>query len=138
MRTRIAAAAVISAALLATLTACGSSEPAEPDLTAQSMVDQLSDLFPLPNARDNTGSCNDGKGHKDSCEQLITTDPVSVYELGTEASAAKWTKQMDGVNKNTAVQAGRFMLVWKAEYPSDQDAVDKMTAKAKELAAAEK
>ncbi len=137
MRTRTTAAAVTGAALLLGLVAC-SSEPDDPGLTAETMVDQMSDLYPLPNARDNTGSCNDGKGHKDSCEQLITTDPVSVYELNSEASAAKWAKQLDGVNKNTAVQAGRFTLVWKAEYPSDQDAMDEMTAKAKELAAAEK
>ncbi|MFE1329745.1 hypothetical protein [Streptomyces microflavus] len=134
MRTRTTAAAITGAALLLALAAC-SSEPDDPGLTAETMVDQLSDLYPLPNARDNTSSCNDGKGHKDSCKQLITTDPVSVYELSSEASAKKWTKQMDGVNKNAAVQAGRFMLVWKAEYPSDQDAVDEMTAKAQKIAA---
>lgn len=138
MRTRITAAGLTAAAALLTLTACGS-EPEKPvGLTAQSMVDQLRDLYPLPNDRDNTDFCNDGKGHKDSCKQLITTDPVSVYELPTTASAAKWTKQMDGVNDNKAVQAGRFMLIWKADYPSHKDAVAEMTKRAQELAAAEK
>ncbi|GFH36620.1 hypothetical protein [Streptomyces pacificus] len=138
MRTRTIPAAILTAALA--LTGCSSSEETtdEPGLTAQSMVDQLSDLYPLPNPRDNTGSCNDGKGHKDSCQQLITTDPVSVYELATAESAATWTKKLDGVNDSSAVQAGRFMLVWKADYPSDEDAVAEMTAKAQDLAAKEK
>lgn len=138
MRIRTAATATLIA--LAVLTACGSSdEDAEPGLTAQTMVDQVSELYPLPHPRDNTGSCNQDEGkHPNSCKQLITTDPVSVYELKTEQAAAHWTKTMDGINKNHAVQAGRFMLLWKADYPSDEDAVAEMTKKAQELAAAEK
>lgn len=155
MRTiRTAAATALGALLLTGLTACNPQEPpvdpqsadkptaSPPDkpaaLTAQGMVDQLGDLYPLPNGRDNTGSCDTGKDHPNDCRQLITTDPVSVYELKTDKAAAHWTKAMDGVNDNKAEQAGRFTLVWKAEYPSDQDAMDKMTAKAKQLAAAEK
>jgi hypothetical protein len=133
---------ITATALLAlALTACGSGSSDDDkasSLTAQSMVDQLAELYPLPHPRDNTGSCNTDDSNANSCKQLITTDPVSVYELKTEQAAAHWTKSMNGINKNKAVQAGRFMLLWKAAYPSDQDAVDEMTAKAKELAAAEK
>jgi hypothetical protein len=137
MRTRTTA--IVTAGLLAaTLTACSSSDDSKPaGLTAQSMVDQLGDLYPLPHPRDNTSGCDTGKNHPNDCRQLITTDPVSVYELRTPEAAANWAKGMDGKAKNKAVQAGRFMLLWKAAYPSDQDAVDEMTTKAKELAAQE-
>ncbi|MFD7429040.1 hypothetical protein ACFV6Z_18635 [Streptomyces sp. NPDC059818] len=137
MRTRTATI-VTAGLLLTTLTACGNSSDDKPaGLTAQGMVDQLGDLYPLPNPRDNTSGCDTGKNHPNDCEQLITTDPVSVYELKTPEAAANWAKQMDGKAKNKAVQAGRFMLLWKAAYPSDQDAVAEMTAKAKELSVKE-
>ncbi|MFB6948909.1 hypothetical protein ACFCXP_04670 [Streptomyces niveus] len=135
---RTITAAAVTGALLFALTSCfsgGDENGPAADLTAQGMVDELTELYPLPNGRDNTGSCDTGKDHPNDCRQLITTDPVSVYELKTDEAAEHWAKQMDGVADNTAVQAGRFALVWKAEYPSDQDAVDKMTARAQEVAA---
>lgn len=138
MNTRTTTTITAAALLLAALTACGGSSDDKPaGLTAQGMVDKLSDLYPLPNPRDNTDFCNNGKPDPNACEQMITTDPVSVYELKDEKSAAHWVKEMNGINKDKAVQAHRFMLIWKAAYPSDDDAVAEMTKKAQALAAAE-
>lgn len=139
MRTRITAAGTV--VLMLAIAGCDTTpkpDPAAGQVTAQLIVDRLSDLYPLPGPRDNTDSCNTGKEHPNDCLQLISTDPVSVYELKTETAAAHWTKQMGRAGKNKAVQAGRFMLLWKADYPSDPDAVAEMTEKAQTLARIDK
>lgn len=128
--------AALAAAALLTLAGC-SSEP-EPAFNAQAMVDELGNLYPLPHPRDNTSACQgDDADHAHACLQLISTDPVSVYELKTKKAAAHWTKLMSRAGNNKPVQAGRFMLLWKADYPSHPDAVAEMTRKAKTLAAKE-
>ncbi|MFE9197810.1 hypothetical protein ACFYMH_17310 [Streptomyces albidoflavus] len=142
MRTRTTILGTLAG--LALLTACGGGDeestaenkPSKtPSLSAQGMVDQLTDLYPLANPRDNTGSCDTGKDHPNDCRQLITTDPVSVYELKTEKAAAHWAKTM-GRSQET-VQAGRFMLLWWDKHPTDKDAKAEMTAKAQEIAEGE-
>ncbi|MGW8846608.1 hypothetical protein ACWGNE_02395 [Streptomyces xiamenensis] len=88
-------------------------------LTAETVVDELSELYPLPNARDNSGSCNGADFGDDACVQLITTDAVSVYQLETVESAKKWAD----THGDDAEQHGVFMLRWwPDEYPLDADA----------------
>lgn len=88
-------------------------------LTAETVVDELSVLYPLPNPRDNSGSCNGADFGDDACVQLITTDAVSVYQLETVESAEKWAD----THGDDAEQHGVFMLRWwPDEYPLDADA----------------
>lgn len=88
-------------------------------LTAETVVDELSEIYPLPNPRDNSGSCNGADFGDDACVQLITTDAVSVYQLETVESAEKWAD----THGDDAEQHGVFMLRWwPDEYPLDADA----------------
>lgn len=87
-------------------------------LTAETVVDELSALYPLPNARDNSGSCNGADFGDDACVSLITTDPVSIYQLETPESATHWTETFG----DSAEQHGQFMLRWSDEYPLSDDA----------------
>lgn len=110
-------------------------------LTAGELVDELSELYPLPNRHKQP---NKTTGHKDDPVEVISTDPVIVYELKTEAAAKRWAKSMDGAGAGSddggvdARQVGRFMLSWQPDYPSDPNAVDEMTERARELVATEK
>ncbi|MEU5859113.1 hypothetical protein [Nocardiopsis dassonvillei] len=94
------------------------------------MVEELGELYPLPNPRDNSGSCQND--HENDCEQLITTDAVSVYELSDEELAATWVETMGSVGD--ARQAGRFMLLWHEDSVTSAEARDDMVEKARELA----
>ncbi|MGH8909039.1 MAG: hypothetical protein ACRD0K_21735 [Egibacteraceae bacterium] len=76
--TRHVARLLAAGALLAVLTiGCGPR-----GLTAADVVEEINALYPTPNSRDNTHSCDDA-----GCVQLITTDTVSVYQWPDEASA---------------------------------------------------
>jgi hypothetical protein len=78
--------------------------PPPPGLSAQQVVDQLGQSHPMPNPRDNTGSCYaDGQG----CLQLVTTDAVSVYQWKDEGLAKRW---VDSVGKDNATRVGVFVL----------------------------
>ncbi|MCK1813266.1 hypothetical protein MTQ13_03090 [Streptomyces sp. XM4011] len=87
-------------------------------LTAETVVDELSALYPLPNPRDNTSSCNSAEFGDDACVQLITTDPVSVYHLPTTEAAERWAESFS----ESGEQHGQFMLRWSDEYPLSDDA----------------
>ncbi|MER7012126.1 hypothetical protein ABT324_11945 [Saccharopolyspora sp. NPDC000359] len=76
-------AALLGAGLV--LAACGSSGPA-----AQRVVDQfVRDGLELPNPRDNTARNCPQLG----CEQLITTDVVSVLSFADESAAARFAER---------------------------------------------
>ena len=86
MRTRIAFA-VLALPALHVLGACGGSS--RPD--AQAVVDDFSSAgLPVPHARDNSKNCAEL-----GCEQLITTDAVSVYSF-TDMDAAAHMAQVAG------------------------------------------
>lgn len=84
-------------------TTSASASPARAQPTARQIADRLSDLYPLPNPRDNTGSCRPA-----GCRQLITTDAVSVYDWKDEATAKRWA---GGLGKNVR-QIGPYVLSW--------------------------
>jgi Flp pilus assembly protein TadD len=144
--------AAITAVLAITLVGCSSSDDSKPvdkpkastkqkvkpsSLTAKKAAQQLADatgVTDLGNPTDNTSGCasKDGNG----CEQLITTDTVSVYEFKTTAVSAHWVKTMK-VNGDWR-QVGRFALAWTArdqKLTSDErrdeltKAMQKLTAK---------
>lgn len=83
-------------------------DQAAADLAAATGMTDLGD------PQDNTGSCATGKGASArwNCEQLITTDTVSVYEFASPTVAAHWTDAMKGVGDWR--QVGRFALAWQA------------------------
>lgn len=110
MRTRIASAVLALPALLV-LGACGG--PSGPD--AQAVVDDFSAAgLPVPNARDNSENCA-----RLGCEQLITTDTVSVYSF-TDMDAAAHMAQVasDGAHR----QDGIVLMYVGARTPEDQQA----------------
>lgn len=103
----------------------GASQPA--GLTAEKAAERLAEAIEvktLGNPQDNTGSCStevaDGKAHKNDCEQLITTDTVSIYEFPSADVAAHWADRMGKMGDWR--QVGRFALAWTAR---DQKAVSK-------------
>lgn len=100
------------AVALALLAGCGSSGP-----TAETVVDDMSAVFPLPNPRDNTESCAGTGG----CEQLITTDGASVYQWPDEATAVRHAETAGGMGQNVE-QAGVFTLRLQDDYPSSDEA----------------
>jgi len=71
--------------------------------SAQSLADRLGDKFPMPNPRDNTHSC------RSWCAQLITTDPVSIYEFRGVPGAKKFEA---AAFAGTVRRVGRFVLSW--------------------------
>jgi hypothetical protein len=94
--TQIGRITLVVATLAALLAGCGSTGP-----TAQNVVDALGPLFPVGNQRDNTGTCE-----PTGCEQLITTDAVSVYQWPDEAAAVSFATGLGDVVQ----QVGPFVL----------------------------
>lgn len=115
---RLAAGAALVLALVA---GCGSGGP-----TAESVVDELGAVFPLPNPRDNTDSCAGDGG----CEQLVTADGVSVYQWPDEATAARHA-ELAGVE-----HAGAFTMRVQDDYPSSGEARAAWTERFREVAGA--
>jgi hypothetical protein len=69
--------------------------------SAQQVVDRLNAQSPLGRQRDNTESCTSA-----GCEQLITTDAVSVYRMRDDPTAAHFA---DGLGASVE-QIGPFVL----------------------------
>lgn len=96
------------------------------------VVGELNALFPAPNVRDNTGFCEGERG----CEQLVTTDAVSVWEFPNVATADHW--MANGYTpEQEPTQAGRFVLTYgldRQQLTSDE-ARAAYLAKVNELAA---
>lgn len=114
------------------------SAPTQPQsaakLTAAAVVDKLSDLYPLPNPTDNTGSCAAKPGDKGKgCLALITTDAVSVYEFEDAAAAKRWVAEFVKIKQDWR-QAGRFALAWSAR----EQALTSKEARSKMIAALKK
>lgn len=100
-----------------------------PSVDAAEVVEELSALYPAPNARDNTGFCASS-----GCEQMVTTDAVTVSQWPDAEAAAKWTAAMAN---SDARQAGLFVLTFTGEQDATStEARDAYTAKASELSAA--
>jgi hypothetical protein len=113
--------AAAAAGMVLVLAGCGGSS-----LDAAGVVDELGSLYPTPNARDNTGFCAAA-----GCEQMVTTDAVSVSQWPNEAAAAKWAGAMAN---SDARQAGRFVLTFSGDQDVTSDeARDAFTRRATEL-----
>ncbi len=100
---QFAAYAVIVAAVL---TGCsGKPAPAPsatPKVTAQTVVNQLSLEWPLPDVTDTSTGCD--------CVARITTGAVTVAEFADQAAAGQWLTAEGRTGDNR--QAGRFVLSW--------------------------
>jgi hypothetical protein len=82
-------------------------------LTAKQATEKLAaatGVTTLGHPTDNTSGC--ASDDDNGCEQLITTDTVSVYEFKTAAVSAHWVKTMKA--NGDWRQVGRFALAWTA------------------------
>jgi hypothetical protein len=99
---RIGYAVLTAVAALALIAACaqgGASGSTGP--SAQEVVDKLNAEFAVGRQRDNTESCTSA-----GCEQLITTDAVSVYRMRDDSTAAHFA---DGLG-DAVQRIGPFVL----------------------------
>ena len=111
-----------------------SASTAAEELSAEELVEELGDVYPLSNPRDTTDGCQND--HENDCLMRITTDVMSVYEFPDEAVAEHWTTTFaDG--SGDARQVGRFMLLWHAESSQSAEARDELEARAWELVGSE-
>lgn len=69
--------------------------------SAQEVIDNLNSTFPVGRQRDNTESCTSA-----GCEQLITTDAVSVYRMHDDPTAEHFA---DGLGESVE-RIGPFVL----------------------------
>ncbi len=120
-----AAAAAVSAVLV--LTACGSegeeaSAATAPGVTAETLANDLAAVTEMPNPRDTTHSCSSEDIGDHACEQMISTDTLSVYQLATGDSAEHWAETLG--QTHTVAVVGPFLLKWQyTPAPDDFDAV---------------
>ncbi|NJQ04278.1 hypothetical protein [Streptomyces lonarensis] len=119
-RTRAAIAATTLLAALA-LTACGGDtepEPAEAgdSLTAQQLADELGEVTTLTDPRDNTGFCNTADHGDRACEQMITSEELSVYQLPSEDVATQYADTQG----ERSTQIGAFVLAWNDDGVDDE------------------
>ncbi|NJQ05728.1 hypothetical protein [Streptomyces lonarensis] len=121
----LASAAAVSAVLV--LTACGSegeeaSAAAAPGVTAETLANDLASVTEMPNPRDTTHSCSSEDIGDHACEQMITTDTLSVYQLPGSDSAEHWADTLG--QTHTVAVVGPFLLKWQyTPAPDDFDAV---------------
>lgn len=119
---RVALVGVVAALALAGCSGGG--------LTAEAVSAELGEVFPVTNPRDNTDFCAGGDA---GCAQLITADPLSVYQWQTEADAVRHAEQLgDG-----AAQAGVFVVRFDPDYPSSDEAVAAYRARLQQVVTAE-
>jgi hypothetical protein len=84
------------------LAGCATQEgAADTGVTAQQVVDELNRLYPLGGQRNNPQSCI-----ASGCEELITTDVVSVHRMRDEATAVQFTRGLG----SSVEQVGPFVL----------------------------
>lgn len=99
---RVRTALLMVFASLALLAGCATPEgAASTALSAQQVVDELSRLYPLGAQRNNPQSCI-----ASGCEELITTDVVSVHRMRDEATAVQFTRGLG----DSVEQVGPFVL----------------------------
>ncbi|MFE0490267.1 hypothetical protein [Streptomyces griseoaurantiacus] len=114
---KIISSLVPAAVAVSLLAGCqtGGNEGDKPErLTAQSAADKLAEargVDSLGKPEDNTGFCS-AKDSDKGCEQLVTTNTVSIYEFATPKTAAHWVKTM--TKQGDWRQVGRFALAWTA------------------------
>ncbi len=119
---RWATAGFLAALVAGGLAGCGEAAPTATDL----VVKEMSALLPLPNARDNSRNCGDL-----GCEEMITTDGVTVTSWSDPADASAFATAFGG----EGVAAGPYALTFHPdEYPYSQEAHDAWVAKAREIA----
>lgn len=106
---RAALAAVVMAVALA---GCGGG-----GLTAEQVADELNGVFPVPNPRDNTDFCE-----ASGCEQLVTTDPVSIYQWPDEAGAQRQAQTASDMAQQVH-QAGPFVLRFADDRATSDEAI---------------
>ncbi|NJP66006.1 hypothetical protein [Streptomyces spiramenti] len=120
-----AAAAAVSAVLV--LTACGSegeeaSAATAPGVTAETLANDLAAVTEMPNPRDTTHSCDSEDIGDHACEQMISTDTLSVYQLAGGESAEHWADTIG--QTHTVAVVGAFLLKWQyTPAPDDFNAV---------------
>lgn len=92
------------------LAGCGGGGP-----SAESVAEQLSQEFPAPNSTDNSSACDEGER---ACDQLVTTDAVSVWEFPDTETARHWMREgpmsLEDEYKDPR-QVGRFILTFAQE-----------------------
>ncbi|ALE76873.1 hypothetical protein FRP1_29310 (plasmid) [Pseudonocardia sp. EC080625-04] len=112
--------------LIATVAAgCGAG-----GLDAGDVSEELSAVFPLPAPRDNTDFCAADSG----CEQLITTDALSIYQWPDDATAERQTAVATDMGQQVH-RAGPFVLRFSDEYPSSEEAIAGWSQRLDELVA---
>lgn len=131
MPTRTIRTAAVAAIAAFTLAGCGGG-----GLNAEQVHEELNALYPAPNPRDNTGFCAGDGSSPDGCEQLITSDGVSIYQWQDEATAVRFA---DGTRSDevTVVQAGVFVLRFNPDYPTGDQVPPAYEARLRELVAGE-
>ena len=98
----------------------GGDPAADDERSAQAAADYLAaelGLTSLGEPTDNTGMCSQeaggGEAHENDCEQLITTDQVSIYQFETPELAEHWVARMTETGEDWR-QAGAYALAWSA------------------------
>ncbi|MFL1427255.1 MULTISPECIES: hypothetical protein [unclassified Nocardiopsis] len=97
-------------------------EEAADGYTAATLVDELDTLYPLPDPRDETPSCE-----PEGCLGAVETDLLTVYELPDTTSATAWAATL---GPGDARPAGRFVLFWPETSPQPLQDRDKLHTKA--------
>jgi len=98
---RMGLTVLTAVAALALLAGCGQEATGSSGPSALEVVDDLNPLHPVGAQRDNTESCTSA-----GCEQLITTDAVSVYRMRDEPTAARFVNGLG----DAVEQIGPFVL----------------------------
>ncbi|WP_103528232.1 MULTISPECIES: hypothetical protein [unclassified Streptomyces] len=117
------------------LTACGTGEDTAASagsgggMTAQTLATDLATIAEMPNPRDTTHTCSSKDLGVHACEQMITTDTLSVYQLRDSASAEHWSETL--AQRHTVATFGPFLLQW--QYEPSPDAFAEITNRTEEL-----
>lgn len=102
--------------------------PSTSALTARTVVDRLGALYPLPNARDNTGYGRDA-----GVVEAITTDAVTVLRFSDETRAQRWVESFTKAGSADVRRAGVFVLSWVAKSEQDWTSAEAREAMHREL-----
>ncbi|GAA3762141.1 hypothetical protein [Salinactinospora qingdaonensis] len=100
-------------------------------LSASELVDELSELHPMDEARDATSACQSDSGSEHDCITMVKTEEMSVYEFRDVESAEHWVEQMG--RTGDARRVDRFMLYWPEGWFQSDREHDELTARAREI-----